>query len=173
MEKKFSRFLRYNLVRDKAGNKYRLQNYCKEEVDTVTCVKEENEGEYERLIYARQRRDLAPVESARISELEILLPVEEVEVSDFVRFITPKYDIKFIVKNLGYVSVNGEKRLVVSHGDGAHFSFYCEKENGEFAYRGIYHICEFAEMTEKNNLCVEPLSETFTEAEAKKLGGMC
>lgn len=173
MEKKFSRFLRYNIVKDKAGNVYKAQVYADSELDTVVCTKIKDGEEYDRLIYARQRRDLTPEESARIEELEIHLPVEEVEVSDFVRFITPKYDIKFIVKNLGYVSVNGKKRLVVGYGDGAHFTFYHEKENGEFAYRGIYHICEFAEMTEKNNLCVEPISETYTEEEAKRLGGMC
>ena len=173
MEKKYSRFLRYNLVRDKAGNVYKAQVYADSELDTVVCTKIKDGEEYDRLIYARQRRDLTPTESARIEELEIHLPVEEVEVADFVRFINPKYDNKFIIRNLGYVSVNGERRLVVHYGDGVHFTFYHEKENGEFAYRGIYHICEFAEMTEKNNLCVEPLSETFTEAEAKKLGGMC
>lgn len=173
MDKKYSRFLRYNPVKDKAGNMYKLQNYCSEEVDTVIATKPENEEEYDSLIYARQRRDLTPEETARISKLEVRLPIEEVEVADFVRFITPKYDNKFIIKNLGYVSVNGEKRLVAHYGDKVHFAFYYEKENGEFAYRGMYHICEFAEMCEKNSLVVEPISETYTEAEVKKLGGIC
>lgn len=171
MDKKLCEFLRYNVVEDKNGNRYQVQVCHQGGLDKVPAVRTEDVSEYDRLLSAKQKKELTSEQAARMSGLEVLLPIEDIEVADFVRFVNKKYDIKFIVKNFDFVSVNGEKRIAVAYGDNYHFAFYRVNDDGSFSYRGTYHIHEFAELTDINGLVVEPLGKTYTEQEVKKMGG--
>ena len=76
------------------------------------------------------------------------LKCDNVSTADKVRFITPNYENLFEVKNLGKVLVNGKAKPVY-YIDECHFGFI---EHG-----CIYHICELAELAERNGIKVEPL----------------
>ena len=162
MDKKLSRFFRFNKVKDKKGTEYKVQiDHPGKEYDLVPAVKCTDESEYDRLIMARQVRELTAEEEGRIKELEVLLLIEEIESADFVRFISPKYDTLFRMRNLDYVLYKGEKYLVAGYGDDYHMSLHRVMEDGSFGYGGIYHICEFAEMCARYGITVAPLGPVY------------
>lgn len=164
MDKKLSIFFRYNKVKDKNGTEYKVQiGHQGQEYDIVPAVKCEDEWEYDKLNLARQQRELTAEEEIRLKELEVMLPVKDIESADFVRFITPKYKSKFIIRNLDKVLYKGERYIVAGYGDDYHMSLYRIKEDGSFGYGGLYHICEFAEMCERTGATVEPLGQVFDE----------
>ena len=78
--------------------------------------------------------------------------VEELRISDVtpvneIRFITPHYDTKFVVNDLGRVKVNGKTQKV----------YYIDEYHFGFVDGAVYHICEFAELCEKNGIDINPV----------------
>ena len=84
------------------------------------------------------------------------IAVSDVEPADKIRFITPDYKDIFHVRDLGAVSVNG-KVAHVTYIDATHFTFM-----DTFAmnvYGGCFHICQFAELCEKEKITLKKISD--------------
>ena len=86
------------------------------------------------------------------------LKISEITPHDKIRFITPSYETKFEVADLTLVSVNGTAARV-AYIDEYHFTFV-DKINVNL-YGGCFHICQFAEICEKENVEVKPIEKVF------------
>ena len=86
------------------------------------------------------------------------LKISEITPHDKIRFITPSYETKFEVADLSLVSVNGTAARV-AYIDEYHFTF-ADKINVNL-YGGCFHICQFAEICEKENIEVKPIEKVF------------
>lgn len=136
-------------VKSGTGQRYRIvggiryaQAPVKENADVrkLLCVSEEVQARYKLLcVWAANGRITEEQERERCS-YEELLPVDDLEPDDYIRFITSSYKDLFRVRNLSYITINGEARRVV-YIDPTHF----------YTVPGIncYHICEFAERMEQ------------------------
>lgn len=165
MNKAYRKFMRWgSLVKSTySGNEYKTIEQMTEDTDTVLAVGVENwnrwellkawERNWERDAAFRERFDKdidACVEERK--SYEVILNVDYITPEDVIRFITPDYKTKFTVKNFGTVKVNGKIRRVFYLGQ-CHFGFLTEK-NGE---GDIFHICEFAELCERNGIDVQKI----------------
>lgn len=85
-----------------------------------------------------------------LEKVSVMLAVEKIEPCDYVRILGANYDIKFVVRNLESIMLNGvlhNVRFIEEY----HFILYNEKwENGY-----CYHISEFGERCELHNANVE------------------
>lgn len=86
------------------------------------------------------------------------MKISEITPHDKIRFITPSYETKFEVADLSLVSVNGTAARV-AYIDEYHFTFV-DKINVNL-YGGCFHICQFAEICEKENIEVKPIEKVF------------
>jgi len=87
--------------------------------------------------------------------------IEEITIVDLspyntIRFITPNYETKFIVKDLSHISVNGVVARV-AHLDEYHFTFVDKISMN--LYGGCFHICQFAELCEVHGHEVKLIEE--------------
>jgi len=87
--------------------------------------------------------------------------VEEVNIADLspyntIRFITSNYVTKFEVRDLTCISVDGVVARV-AYLDETHFTFV--DKIGMTLYGGCLHICQFAEICEKNGREVKAVEE--------------
>ena len=155
----------YKHVKSKDGSVYRLAEDMSANLVTVAAVAQNDIGRcdlltawiqnWEHMDGFRKRAQESPDfisvdEWKREREsYEVQLVIAELQPADTVRFITSCYDELFRVPDLGFVRVNGEKRKV-RYCDDYHFGFV-EPD------RGTYHICEFAELCERNGHIVEKI----------------
>ena len=161
MEKKYYRFLKMGNLVSLNGEVYKLQgNLSDAEGGLVPAVKA---GEYERynLLCTWSWNGVGITEEQR-DEMESLvhqIPCEECEPADVVRFIDSSYNTKFKVRSGDDVNVNG-KRYKAFYRDSYHFVFADEDGHDPFrSYGGCFHICQFAEICEKNGVEVAPAGE--------------
>jgi len=87
--------------------------------------------------------------------------IEELNIADLfphntIRFITPNYETKFEVRDLSCVSVNGVAARA-TYIDEYHFTFV-DKINTSF-YGGCFHICQFAEICEREGVEVKEIED--------------
>lgn len=131
------------------GEVYKLVQDMEESQSTVLAVNMENWRRYELLkTWSRNHVGVTEEQEAEMRGYEETLDIKAVVPHNSIRFITPAYETKFEVKDLGNVVVNGDVRRVV-YLDPYHFSFV-----GGMGY----HICEFAELCERNGIEVKPVS---------------
>lgn len=115
---------------------------------TAKAVADEHKNRYDLLkAWSRNRVGLTEDQKAEMIGYEKELSIKEFEPDNDIRFITPHYDLKFRIKDLSPVLCNGKERMAVYH-DEYHFSFV----DG-----GVWHICEFAEACERNDITVRPV----------------
>ena len=156
MEKKYAKYMRYGTAVECDNEVYKLIEDMSGEADTVKVIPMSCKERYYLLIAWMQNwksnsmgfrdRFTGNIEDIEIEKLsyETELKIEDVTPCDIIRFIDSNYREKFKVKNFSIISVNGTQRQVY-YIDECHFGFI----------RGdIYHICQFAEICERNNIVV-------------------
>ena len=150
MKKEERRYMRYGKMVMFHGREYKLVADMTEEKETVKAVPAEEYRRFE-LLTAWSRNDVGLTAEQReeLSAIPQEIPCGECEPANRIRFITSEYNNKFEVPDLRYILVNGRRRQV-RYIDEYHFSL----EGGS-----VFHICEFAEMCERNGISVLPLLE--------------
>lgn len=157
MNKEFAKYMTYGLkVEDiSSGTKYKLIEKMSADKDTVRAVALDNVQRYELLkAWSHNQVGVTPEEQAEMEKYEVAVCIDSVTPIDKLRFITPDYKTKFEVTNLDKVLVNGKENIVV-YMDEYHFTF---AGNGLHLWGGCFHICQFAELCEKNGIDVAPLN---------------
>ena len=135
----------------------------------VYAVRESNLRRYELLRAWRQNWDRDPGFRERFTHniddcvkefygLRELISLTNMDPADKIRFITSDYKTLFEVNNLDFVKVNGEEKRAIFL-DSHHFKFENEIP---------YHICEFAEICERHNAKVEPVSKELSMQTTEK-----
>ena len=159
MEKKYAKYMRYGKTVECDNVVYQLIEDMNSEADNVRVIAMSCKERYYRLIawirnwesnnMGFRDRFTDNIEDCKIEKqsYEIEIKIENVFPCDMIRFINSDYKEKFKVKNFSMISLNGDPKQVY-YIDECHFGFV----NG-----WCYHICEFAEICEKNNAIVEQI----------------
>lgn len=155
MEKAFVKYMKYGkeVKSSYTEEEYKIvEDECTN--DVLKCVSVRNYDRYNTL-KAWKRNKVHEKEPEKYIEderekksYEIELRIADLIPNNFVRFIYSNYKSKFEVRDLTNVIVNGKVKRVV-YLDEYHFMF--EEDNV------CYHICQFAEMCEKNGMTVKPI----------------
>ena len=169
MVKEFAKYMTWGKLVESmhTGFVYKLVENMEKKKDTVRAVNVENWKRYELLKawirnydqaagnfrekYTEEDMDGWKAEKASYEEA---LKVGCVKPVDKIRFITPDYKTKFEAVNLSLVSVDG-KAARVAYLDETHFTFVDAFSMN--LYGGCFHICQFAELCERNGIEVKPL----------------
>ena len=159
----YRKFMKWGRLVEAGPNKtkYKIIENMYEVKNEILAVAVENWRRYEllkawesnwtRFSSFRERfdGDIKACEAER-KDYEVVLPIDQVEPADEIRFIDACYNTKFVVKNFGFVAINGEKRKVF-YVDPLHFGFVTD-ENEEGS---VFHACEFAELCDRVGLDVQ------------------
>ena len=156
----------FSLIEDMDGNKetvraVNLNNLRQYQTLNAWSRNWDNDSNFrERFSASIEKGEHGTIEDCREERksYEVELKISDITAKDKIRFITPNYETKFEVDNLCMVLVNG-KAARVAYMDETHFTFV-DKINVNF-YGGCFHICQFAEICEKNNIEVRPIEKTF------------
>lgn len=131
------------------GEVYKLIQDMSETQPTVLAVNMKNWRRYELLkAWSRNHVGVTDEQRAEMQRYEEFLEIDAVMPHNMIRFITSDYKTRFEVRNLSMVLVNGKALRVFFH-DACHFGFVGGSS---------YHICEFAELCERNGINVEPVA---------------
>lgn len=155
MEKNFAKFMKWGkLVKNISNEVFKLIENMDNNKDIVKTVNMENWNRYDLLkawirnyesnsMGFRDRFD-GNVEDCKneMQSYETDLQITDIEPANKIRFITSDYKTKFEITDFDSVLVNGESRRAI-YLDECHFQF--EKGN-------VYHICQWAEICEKNGI---------------------
>lgn len=157
MVKSFIRYIRFgHRVRSLyTGEEYKLVEDLKDEGETK-AVKPEDYGRYIRLS-AKGNGNLSEDEKIELERMIIPIRYTGIEPADIVRFIDSQYNELFRVKNLGRILLNGKEKRV-AYIDDYHFTF--TDDAGPYS---CFHICQFAELVEKNGMQLEPVKKDVVE----------
>lgn len=157
MDKQFARYMRIGKKVEIAGTVYQLIEDMRENKETVKAVNEKNLRRYELLrAWSRNHVGVTEEQAQEMKGYEEELVIESVEPHNKVRFITSDYKTKFEVNDLSNVIVDGVTARV-AYLDECHFTFV-DKINTNL-YGGCFHICQFAELCEKNGIEVKPVEK--------------
>lgn len=166
MNKKYAKYMRYGKTVKSQWTEalYKLVEDMDENNDTVKAVSMDVLRRYDLLnawirnynhdksFRERFTLDIKECEKERDSYVQELR-ISDVTPADKIRFIYPDYTDKFEVTNLSNVLVNGKPRRVI-YIDGYHFAFADT--------HAMFHICEFAELCQRNGLTVKPQENNTT-----------
>lgn len=145
----------YRLIEDMDGKEnvkgVSLTNWNRYNLLKAWAKNWENKACRERFI--KQGMDIEKIKGEMQDYVEEL-KISDVEPHDKIRFITPDYKTKFMATGLSLVSVNGTAARV-AYLDEYHFTF--TDKNSMNLYGGCFHICQFAELCEKNGVEVKPI----------------
>ena len=122
------------------------------------AVKTKDYSRYLELLSKKKNGNMSEDEKIELERMIVPIRYTDIEPADVVRFIDPQYNTLFKVKNLGKILMDG-RELRVAYVDDYHFSFCTE---GSDPY-GCLHICEFAELVEKNGIKLEPVKKDVVE----------
>ena len=157
MDKQFARYMRIGKKVEIAGTVYQLIEDMRENKETVKAVNEKNLRRYKLLrAWSQNHVGVTEEQAQEMKGYEEELVIESVEPHNKVRFITSDYKTKFEVNDLSNVIVDGVTARV-AHLDEYHFTFV-DKINTNL-YGGCFHICQFAELCEKNGIEVKPVEK--------------
>ena len=166
MERKYVRFMTYGKNVKVAEKVFVLIENATPTKDMVKVVASEHAKRYQLLckwcenwdhdfrFRARFHLDIQKVRREKETYV-IEIPIDCMEAIDQIRFIDPTYKTLFHVKNFGQIKI-GDETYIVSHIDDYHF--YLLDPNEESAYERCFHICQFAEICDRNHLTVEPVN---------------
>jgi len=160
MEKNFARFMRWGkLVTNSALEKFKLIENMGEN-DTIKAVNMDNWQRYD-LLRAWIRnyesnsmgfrdRFTGNIEDCKIEmqSYETELRITGIKPANKIRFITSDYKTKFEITDFDSVLVNGEPRRAI----------YLDEYHFQFEKGSCYHICQWAEMCEKNAIEVKQIA---------------
>ena len=155
--KHFYRHLRFgHRVRSLyTGEEYKLVEDLNDEGETK-AVKPDDYDRYIRLS-AKGNGNLSEDEKTELERMIVPIRYTGIEPADMVRFIDSQYNELFRVKNLGRILLDGKEKRV-AYIDDYHFTF----TDGAGPY-GCFHICQFAELVEKNGMQLEPVKKDVVE----------
>ena len=165
MVKNFAKYMGYGKLVESllTGEVYKLIENMSENKDTVQAVNVNDWRRYDLLAawernykndkdfrerFAKRGENIEDCKTERegyVTELQI----SNIKPHNKIRFIDTNYNTKFLVEDLQNVIFNGKSKRVIYYDD-YHFSF----EDGR-----VFHICEFAELCEKNNIEVFPVEK--------------
>ena len=159
MDKKFAKYMTYGkkVKSSWTENEFKLVEDMDKNKDFVKAVSLDNLNRYMLLkawvsnwdanLCGFRDRFVGNIEECRIEKESYVeeLKISDIEPIDKIRFITPDYETKFEVLNLTNVLVNGKSKKV-AYIDECHFAFVGDS---------CFHICEYAEICERNGLEVE------------------
>ena len=128
------------------GNGYRLIEDMPDEGDLVNVVPQHSYERYHTLLERKRKGVITDAGNEELNALPLKIKIDESLPGNRIRFINSRYDTLFEVGDLEDVTVNGKQKKVF-YIDDYHFGFV----NGPF-----YHICEFAELCERNGITVTP-----------------
>jgi len=169
MEKTYAEYMKWGkLVKNVATGKiYKLVEDMNGEKDDVRVVSMNNLDRYNLLhawVRNWEQNSMGFRESftgniedckVEVQGYEEYVNITDIEPHNTIRFITSNYQDKFRVKDLSDILMDGNVRKVV-YLDETHFTFTVG--SGGF---GCFHICQYAELCEKNGIEVLPIeSET-------------
>ena len=151
MDKALLKYMSYGkMVKAKNGATYRIICNVKGNDTNVKVVSKDKYAFYHHTKEQIRRGIISKEEGEKVIETYLNeLPVEDIEPADEVRFINSKYETLFKVPDLGYILENGKKKRVV-YLDDYHFTFT------EGTCYGCFHICQYAEICERNGITVVP-----------------
>ncbi|BAL01857.1 hypothetical protein OBV_p-00020 (plasmid) [Oscillibacter valericigenes Sjm18-20] len=169
MVKCFAKYMRCgkHVLSQVTEQKYSLIEDMNAEKETVRAVSMDNWKRYQLLrawvqnydhLAGFKERFTGDIEECK-SEMrgyETELRVDSVSPCDKIRFITSDYKEKFKVTDLSNILING-KVARVAYLDEYHFTFVDTVSTR--LYGGCFHICQFAEICEKNRVSVEPIKK--------------
>jgi len=158
MEKNYARFMKWGkLVKFPSGETFILIENMDNGSDFVKAVNMDNWRQYELLkawisnyesnSMGFRKRFTGNIEDCKteMAGYETKLQISGLEPANKIRFITSDYKTRFEITDFDSVLVNGEPRRAIFL-DEYHFQF----ENGS-----CYHICQWAEICEKNGIEVK------------------
>lgn len=171
MIKEFAKYMTWGKLVESmhTGSVYKLIEDMDKKKDVVRAVSMENWKRYELLkAWIRNYDQAASGFRDKFSQedaagwkeekqgYEVELKIDYVKPCDRIRFITPDYNVRFEAVNLSLISVNG-KAARVFYLDETHFGFVDTFSVN--LYGGCFHICQFAELCERNDIEVKPLEK--------------
>lgn len=169
MVKEFAKYMTWGKIVESlhTGTTFKLIEDMDKKKDTVRAVSMENWKRYDLLKawirnydqavwgfrdkYSQKDADGWKAEK---QSYEVELKIDCIKPCNKIRFITPDYKTKFEVENLSLISVNG-KAARVAYLDETHFTFVDTVSMN--LYGGCFHICQFAELCERDGIEVKPL----------------
>ncbi len=161
MDKNFARFMKWGkLVKNLSNVTFKLVENMNDNSELVKAVNMDNWQRYELLkAWIRnweansmgfRERFTGNIEDCKVEmhSYEVELQISDIEPANKIRFITSDYKTKFEVMDFDIILVNGESKRVI-YLDECHFQF----EKGS-----CYHICQWAEICEKNSIAIEHIA---------------
>lgn len=129
----------------------------KESKETVKAVNAKNLSRYELLkAWSQNHVGVTDEQAQEMQGYEEEINIVDILPHEIIRFITSDYKTKFVTKDLSTVSVNGTVARVAFL-DECHFTFVDKIAMN--LYGGCFHICQFAEICEKNGIEVKAIEE--------------
>ena len=167
MQKTALRYMTYGRIVGYKGEEYKLLGDMGEaEAGQVKAVRMAEKRRYELLLaWSRnQSSGLKEEEQKEMGALVRLIPCKDCVPVEKVRFINSDYKTLFTVTAGDKVNINGRAYEVYPLDEGAyHISLVDENgDNACVTYGGCFHICQFAELAEKNGWDVSPVKEEST-----------
>lgn len=167
MDKAYAKYMKFGGMVAYAGKKYKLVADMNEKEETVKAVSMDNWGRYHMLSawimnweqnsIGFRDRFTGNIEDCRAERTtyEVELKIQDVQPCDKVRFVKTRGHEEFEVTNLSRVLVDGEAAMVV-YMDETHFTF-ADKISTRL-YGGCFHIDQFAEICDANNVDVRQIA---------------
>lgn len=119
--------------------------------DTLAVVGEMNWSRYQLLRQLQKNSSLTEEEEMEMKGYEVNVPIEEMEPADEIKFVTPRYELKFVVRNGGFIRIDGDLYRVV-YIDPAHFYVVGKSMN-------YWHVFQFADRMAMSYTTVEKVSD--------------
>lgn len=152
MKKEDRKYMRFGKLVSLNGVTYKLYEDMSEEKETVKAVREENVGRYSRLrAWSQNSVGLTEEQRKEMEGYEEEIACDACEPANMIRFIDSHYHDLFKIRDLESVIVGDNKVYRAVYIDSTHMWMI-----GEKGWPNVYHICEFAEMRERNGLSVRP-----------------
>lgn len=155
-------YMNYGRIVRYSDTEYRLiQDMDEAENGNVKAIRLNDYRRYDLLrAWSRNHVGLTEEQRQEMDSLVCFIPCDECVPTDKIRFIDPNYNTLFTVTNGDTVRVNGSEYEVYALDEGAYHIALIDKDghNAANVYGGCFHICQFAEIAEKNNWNVEPVA---------------
>ena len=132
------------------GKVYRLIEDMPPEGDYVRCVDMDNWERYRLLrAWSHNQVGVTVEQEAEMNNYGEMQPIDKLEPYETITIKGPDYAPRLYVRDLDYIVING-KRTQVYWIDSCHFGITYESGHSD-----TFHIDEFAELCEKNNVNIE------------------
>lgn len=161
MEKNFARFMKWGkLVKYSSNEVFKLVENMSDSNELVKAVNMGNWQRYELLkawinnwesdSMGFRDRFTGNIEDCKVEKqsYETELKISDIEPANKIRFITSDYKTKFEITDFDSVLVNGEPKRAI----------YLDEYHFQFEKGSCYHICQWAEICERNIIEVKQIA---------------